>query len=272
MEYQKSSYQEIDIFRFGKLSSSKNKFTSIIYHVDGLLIDTGHSKASKQVYEATKNLNIQQICITHHHEDHSGNIKLLQNHFKCPVYGSKLCSNMMKNPPKLSLAQKLTWGSRPPFANIKPLKKTLKTNNYQFDIISIPGHAKDMIALYEPTKKWLFSADLYLNSYIGYFINNESILDQINSIKKVLALNFDSLLCSHNPQLKNGKEQLVKKLNYLENFYHEVIELHKKGKSPKQIFNKMELTEINFVKFLSFGKLSKMNMVKSAIRDYNNKK
>lgn len=265
----KSEYKEIDIFKFGNLSKKNSKFTSYIYHIDGLLIDTGHSKASKQVLKRLKNIKVDQIFITHHHEDHSGNIKLLQQYFKCPVYSSELCSNIMKNPPKLSLAQKGIWGNRPPYQNIIPIYDTIKTEHYQFQILSIPGHAIDMAALYEPNKKWLFSADLYINSYIGYYLKNESILQQIDSIKKVLELDFDVLLCSHNPQFKNGKEKLIKKLNYLQSFYDEVTQYYKKGFNAKQIMSHMNLKEFKLIKVVSGGDLARINMVKSAIRDYN---
>jgi len=75
-----------------------------------------------------------------------------------------------------------------------------------------------MVGLYEPNKRWLFSADLYVNSYFAYFLRNENIYQQIESIKKLLALDFDAIICSHNPQLANGKLQLEKKLKFLEDF------------------------------------------------------
>ena len=127
-----------------------------------------------------------------------------------------ISGQIMKNPPPLSLAQKLTWGNREPYHAISEVGNVIKTRNYSFNVIAIPGHASDMIALYEPDKKWLFSADLYINSYIGYFLSNESISTQIESIKNILQLDFKVMFCSHNPQLKNAKKQLSKKLYFLE--------------------------------------------------------
>ena len=138
---------------------------------------------------------------------------------------------MMKAPPKLSFIQKITWGDRPAQEDLIPINGSLETKRFRFDIIPIPGHAADMVALYEPNRRWLFSADLYLNSYIDYFLTDESIADQIASTKKILALDFKELFCSHKPQLTNGKQQLTKKLNFLESFYHEVSLLYDKGYS-----------------------------------------
>jgi glyoxylase-like metal-dependent hydrolase (beta-lactamase superfamily II) len=235
------------------------------------LIDTGQRHARKQILADTKDLKVDQIFVTHHHEDHSGNIAQLQAQYRCEVYGSKACSEMMKNPPKISLAQKLTWGSRPAFGSIVPLENELKTPKYTFQIVPIPGHASDMVALYEPSKKWLFSADLYINSYISYFLENESIADQIDSIRRVMNLDFDVMFCSHKPKLENPKDSLAKKLDFLSSTFDAVGDLHARGHSAKSIFKLLKLKEDHVVKTLSSGLLSKLNMVKSIIRDIENK-
>ena len=125
-----------------------------------------------------------------------------------------------------------------------------------------------MLALYEPNKRWLFSADLYINSRIGYYITTESIKEQIESINRILELDFDVMFCSHNPQLTNGKVKLKEKLDFLEDFVKDVMRLSDKGHQPKEIFKLLKLKELKTIKFLSSGELSKMNMVKSVLRDY----
>jgi len=271
MSFTSFKHEKVIGFKFEALPILKSKMYSHIYYVDGLLIDTGHPKVRKQVLKATQNLEVNQIFITHFHEDHTGNLETLQKQFHCKAYASQLCSEKMKKPDKLSLAQKLLWGNRKPFFDLNAKKKILETANYTFEIIPIPGHSPDMVALYEPNKKWLFSADLYINSYIGYMLKTESIAIQIKSIKTILQLDFDVLFCGHNPQLKNGKEKLKEKLNYLESFFEDVKNLHEKGLSANKIFKQLKLKEMTFIKLLSGGNLSKLNMVNSVIRDLNTK-
>lgn len=267
MSFTRFTYQEVTGFKFEALPLLKTRMYSIIYYVDGLLIDTGHPKAHKNVVLATKELKINQVFLTHFHEDHSGNLNHFQTTFHPKIYASDLCCKMMKSPPKLSFAQKILWGNRKPFLNLSPKKDVIKTDNYQFTIIPIPGHSDDMVALYEPNKKWLFSADLYINSYIGYMLKNESIAQQIQSIKTILKLDFNVLFCGHNPQLTHGKEKLKEKMNFLESFFEDVKQLYQKGYTSKEIFKQLQLKEMILVTFLSGGSLSKMNMVKSVIRD-----
>lgn len=262
------THEAVTGFKFGKPIRGLPKFYAHVYYVDGLLIDTGHIKVGDAVRSTLQDWNVQQMYLTHHHEDHTGNIEALQQQFTCPVYASALCSTMMKQPPRISFAQKLTWGDRPAYLDIIPKEGTIETDRFQFQIIPIPGHAPDMVALYEPNQKWLFSADLYINSFIGYFLREESIVDQIDSIQRILELDFGPLFCGHNPQLTGGREKLAKKLTYLTDFYTRISEWAAAGHSEKQIFKKMELKEFRSIKFLSGGDLSKMNMVRSAVRDY----
>ncbi len=267
----KFEFEDVRFFRYGYSPFGRPSLFVYIYFVDGLLIDSGQIRAQKTILNSLSELDVKQLFITHHHEDHSGNIPALKEQFDCPVFAPELCCELMKNPPGLSFAQHAVWGDRPAYHDLKPVSNALTTDNYTFQIIPIPGHADDMAALYEPTQKWLFSADLYINSYIGYFMKEESIEKQIQSIKKILDLDFEVMFCSHNPRLKDGREKLEKKLSYLQGFYQTVISWYQKGYSPKEIYKAMKLNEHGYIHLLSHGQLSKMNMVKSAVRDFDKK-
>jgi glyoxylase-like metal-dependent hydrolase (beta-lactamase superfamily II) len=261
-------WQDIKGYKFGYSLWGKPTMYAHIYYVDGLLIDTGQHKMSKEILAHIGHLKVAQIFITHHHEDHTGNVELLQDHFKCPVYASELCCQLMQNPEKISMAQKMVWGDRPACHTITPITtNVISTPNHQFELIPIPGHAPEMIALYEPQQRWLFSADLYVHDYISYFLHSEEMATQIASIKKILELDFELLLCGHNPKLTGGKERLARKLAFLESFYQQVAAEYQHGLNAQQIFKKLQLRENWYVRLLSQGALSKLNMVKSVIRD-----
>lgn len=61
-------------FQFGASRWGRPRLYVYLYFVDGLLIDTGQRMAQKEILKTTTELPIDQIFITHHHEDHSGNI------------------------------------------------------------------------------------------------------------------------------------------------------------------------------------------------------
>ena len=177
----------------------------------------------------------------------------------------------MKKPPPISLAQKIYWGERPPFFDLIPIQDTIETEKYKFEIIPTPGHAVDMAVLFEPQKRWLFVADLYVSYYINYFVKSEMMAAQIESIKKVLSYDWDFMFCSHNLNIQCGRNELESKLQFLEEFYEKVANLFHQGFNDRQIFSNLKLKEDWTIKLVSGGNLSKLNMVKSVIRDERRK-
>lgn len=263
-------YNEVLGMKFGYGLLSKPKMFVHTYFVDGLLIDTGQSRCRKQVLSTIKNLALEQVVITHYHEDHSGNISGVKQLFDIPFYASEACCEIMKNPPNISFPQKILWGNREAQHDLIPLGDIIKTKQFNFETHAIPGHASDMIALYEPERKWLFSADLYVNDYIAYFLKEESMGTQIQSIRKILNLDFDVLFCSHNPQMQGGKQKLKNKLAFFESFFEQVKTYYDKGYTAKEAFTQLKLKEHGYIKLFSNNNLSKLNMVNSIIRDINN--
>jgi glyoxylase-like metal-dependent hydrolase (beta-lactamase superfamily II) len=237
------------------------------YFVDGLLIDTGPGKLREEVLADLSPLPIEQIFLTHHHEDHTGNLAALCAPLpNVPIYAHPRCAALLKNPPRISLAEKLTWGNHTAVQTIQPVDTELSTFKYTFTPIYTPGHAIDHLALHEPNEGWLFSGDLYVHPYITYFVANECMATQIKSLKKLLALDFERLLCSHSTEQQNGHTLLRQKLQFFQTFSGRVLHWHGEGLSDKEIMRKMQLKERWMIKILSGGWLSALNMVRSVLR------
>lgn len=264
-------HEEICGFKFGSSLYGRPSMYSISYFIDGLLIDTGHSRMRKKAIETFRQLAVNQVFITHHHEDHTGNLEAIQEQFRVPTYASAKCVEVMKKPPRISPAQWASWGPRPANFNLIAKDDFIKTPQHHFEIIPIPGHAVDMVALYEKERGWLFAADLWVYDYIRYFMESESMAQQIESLKRVLELDFEVLLCGHNPQFENGKERVRRKLAFLEDFYGRAAELYQEGYAEKEIFNQMGIKEKWEIRAMSLGHLSAVNMVRAVIRDEKNK-
>ena len=264
-------FEGVEVLNVGQHPLGEPKLTVNLFILDGLLIDTGPPRMYREVLNELEAKTINQIFVTHHHEDHTGNVAKLSAHFDCPAYSSPLCAEMMKAPPKISFAQYMTWGNRSPVHDLQGIK-TLRTDHYEFQLIPVPGHAPDMVALYEPNQKWLFSADVYVHHYISYFLASESIAEQITSIEKLLELDFETVFCSHIRPMKDGKEKLSKKLKFLKTFNEQVREQAEKGYSARKIMKVLDLKERWDIRILSHGMLSKLNMVQSVLNDLKSEK
>lgn len=258
----------IQCFRFVvDRSNSKPKMGVNAFFVDGLLIDTGHSNAQKSALDTFEKLAIEQIVLTHHHEDHAGNLQALKQVKNYPVYAHTTCAKLMEAPPPVCFIERKTWGANTAVQGICSIDKTIETSRYKFHVVHTPGHSEDHICLYEANQGWLFSGDLYVHHYIRYFMATESIAQQIDSLKKVLQLEVHRFFCSHSFKEDLFQERFERKLQFLEDFYGNVVQLHQKGFSPSKIMKQLQMKEQWMIRLLSGGWLSGINMVHSAIRD-----
>ncbi|MBF0230281.1 MAG: MBL fold metallo-hydrolase [Desulfamplus sp.] len=241
--------------------------TVYCYLFGDTMIDTGQSHIGREVVSIACDNRIKQIFLTHHHEDHSGNAAAIQILAGANVFGHHLSIEKLKIPYSILPYQKYVWGKTTPLT-LKPLPEQIETVLGKMISIHTPGHSKDHTVFFLPDQGIIFSGDLYLGDRIKFFRADEDIGTQIESLKKLVDLDFDILLCGHNPKQKKGKEHICLKLNFLENLYGDIIELWKKGLPEKEVFRSLKLKESHFIKYFCFGNVSMINGVSSSIRHH----
>jgi glyoxylase-like metal-dependent hydrolase (beta-lactamase superfamily II) len=248
----------------------KPYMTTIFYSMGNILVDTGLSLMRKEVIEIVRNKKIDCVLLTHHHEDHSGNVAAIMKEKQIPAYGHPKTIEKMRDGFNILMYQHLIWGKAEK-ANILPFPPFIDTGKFSLIPIHAPGHSKDHTIFYEKDRGWLFCGDLYLGSKIKYFRADENLIDTVNSIREVLKLNFDSLFCAHNPREHNGHSALKTKLEFLENFCGEVAHLLNSGLSEQEIIRKISQKEVLFIKMFTFGNVSLEQMVRKATHYVNSK-
>jgi glyoxylase-like metal-dependent hydrolase (beta-lactamase superfamily II) len=239
-----------------------------MYVVDGLVIDTGQHHMQKYVIEQLKDKKLNRILLTHHHEDHSGNAAAIQKTYHIDVCGHSLTAKKLRDGFNILPYQHYIWGNASP-VEVSALDSPITTDRFTFIPIHTPGHSKDHTVYFEENNGWLFSGDLYLAERIKYFRADEQLLDQINSLRKALELNFAVLFCAHNPCFKNGKTKLKNKLQFLEDLYGQVRLFLQEGLAEKAIIRKLDDRRGRLAKWLTLGNVSFANMIKSAIDSAN---
>ncbi|MBO8165370.1 MAG: MBL fold metallo-hydrolase [Brevibacillus sp.] len=209
-----------------------------VFLVDGLLIDTGPSRLKHSLIPFFAERPIRQIVLTHHHEDHTGQAAWLKQSLGITPYIHESGIALCQNRPHLPLYRRLFWGSREPFQP-QPLPPLVETERFSFEVIHTPGHADDHVALLNREHGWLFSGDLFVMSHPKSMFAFESAPELIRSLRKVLACDFSTLICSHAGILFDGKKLLRAKLNYLEEISGQVTALYQQGLSIKQIQHRL---------------------------------
>jgi len=256
----------VNMYKVGVSYLGKPVKPVYFFEVDGLLIDTGPSLAQLAVSKTVKALGVSKIILTHTHEDHSGNAAILKEQLGLPVYAHILSMEIMARGFDILPYQKAMFGRAKP-VSIRPVDGKIETDQYSFEIIHTPGHAQEHIALYERKQGWLFSGDLFVAEKIKYFRKHESMSEQIKSLKKLVRLDFDYLFCNHNPQLKNGKVMLIRKMHYFEELYGQIKDHHRKGLSTEEIMKAVGIHKSLPIELLTYKDVSARYLVTSVTRE-----
>lgn len=234
-----------------------------VFLIDNLLIDSGPSRKDDYLIPLFEKWEMQNVILTHHHEDHTGLANWLQHNKQVKIYMHETGVETCKVAAKLPLYRHLFWGKREPF-EATPLGKTFQTEYYTWDIIHTPGHADDHIALFNREKGWLFGGDLFVNPKPKSLFKFESVPEIIHSLRKVLAYDFETYICSHAGVIFEGKNAIKNKLDYLISKQQEVLFLYNKGLSPKQI-RKQLFPSRHPMQYFSLFENSPMHFIHSVI-------
>ncbi len=235
------------------------KMSVCLYIIDGLLIDTGpYSLGSESIRFFNEN-TIQQVALTHLHEDHSGMAAWLQEKSNLPVYLHAGSIAEAAIEPELEKYRMEIWGRRPAF-KAQSIPEQIITDKYRFEVIDTPGHCRYHKAFLEPDQGWLFAGDLLVNIKPKSVYWEENMSEMINSLEKICALGFEVVFCSHTGILKNGKEICQQKLNYLLDLREKVQELRNKGLEDGDIDQRL-FPEEDIASTLTNGDFSSYSIV-----------
>jgi glyoxylase-like metal-dependent hydrolase (beta-lactamase superfamily II) len=237
--------------------------SAFCYFVDGLLVDTGFSRARVILAEGLADMSLRACVITHHHEDHSGGGAWIMRHKGVTPLAHPAARPFLEGGFHLQPYRKIFWGGIEPFVP-GVVGKTVETEHHTFAVIDLKGHTEDMIGLHEAREGWLFSADLYVLEKPTHFMPNDRYADIMASLERALRLDFDTLLCAHSPRLKGGKEALRRKHDYLEELGGKVADLAGRGMGPRDIRRRL-LGREDFTSMATGGHFSKMNLVRSIL-------
>lgn len=254
-------------FRTGRFDFGINT-TFIIYRIGTTLIDAGPTNQWPTIKRVLKPLNIDTLLITHHHEDHSGNANRISKLKKLTPYAPALGQAKLAKGYPTPLIQKLIWGS-PLKVETQTLPDQLIINQdsaSETEVIAIPtpGHAKDLTCLFLPEQKYLFSGDMYISKSLKYLRIDENLTQLIQSLRKLIALDFEILFCPHRGIVEEGKKALQEKLENLLTLCRKSQELVKQGLNEGEIINQLLGPEDGLAKLSKFN-ISKGNLIRQAM-------
>lgn len=192
--------------------------------------------------------DISHIILTHHHIDHVGLVNRITSTNPVPVYAHPLAFPRLKREEEFiyrrieffsKLYKEMGCGEAGQ-EQVEHLWRAAKKNELQkiacdlyeltpgrfenLEIIEVPGHAPDQMALHVPAKKWLFPGDLLIshissNALVEPDANGKrtrSLSVHVDSLKKCMSIPVDIVLSGHGVQIEKPHELIKKRLSGIE--------------------------------------------------------
>jgi glyoxylase-like metal-dependent hydrolase (beta-lactamase superfamily II) len=263
----KASQDDVNNVRFvnGVVHLNSIKLNVYCFETDGVLIDTGSQTLAQKFKPFFAQADVDQVVITHAHEDHTGGAQYLQTKFGLPVFLNEMSIEECARKAEYPLYRKVFWGKRLPF-EAQPIEETFRSRNADWTVIATPGHAKDHLAFLNNGTGQLFSGDLYVHPKTKLILRDESIPTIISSIEKTLQYDFGELFCCHAGYVKDGRKALQKKLAYLQELRGNTLDLHKKGYDVREIHARL-FTKKYPVTYFSFGEWHSIHIIRSIVKE-----
>jgi glyoxylase-like metal-dependent hydrolase (beta-lactamase superfamily II) len=141
----------------------------------------------------------------------------------------------------------------------------IETEQFSFRAIYTPGHSPDHICLHEQNRGWLFSGDLFVGGYDRALRAGYDIWKIIDSLKRVVRLPLTRLFPGSARVREQPVQEIISKIDYLEDLGNRVQDLYSKGWSKSQIARHL-LGKTMWVEIVTLGQFSRYNLIRSFLR------
>jgi glyoxylase-like metal-dependent hydrolase (beta-lactamase superfamily II) len=186
-------FEDITQIRMSHEVDGKPLYWVAAYLVDGLLIDTGCSFTVVELVDYLEKCPLDLAVNTHYHEDHIGANRRIQMRFGINIYTHPESIPLIGRKAVLFPYQELTWGYPEP-SEVLPIASTIRTKKFSFEVIEVPGHSPDHIALIERSQEWCFTGDAFVGRKVKTIRPEEEMETTIVSLRKLACLDTKRLV------------------------------------------------------------------------------
>lgn len=184
---------------------------------DAVLIDAGSDDGGVAIMDALDRFGIEsvrKIVLTHAHQDHSGSATAVQG-----ATGASL----HLHPRDLDALNRVAIDLESDC--LLSDGEIIDAGPYRFEVIETPGHAPGHVSLYEASLKALFAGDLISgNGTIAVVPPRGSMRDYLASLRRVSALQVDTIYPGHGPTIQNGNNRITQYIERRESREEEIYD------------------------------------------------
>jgi endoribonuclease LACTB2 len=164
-----------------------------------LTIDSGEDMERyrwmlKGYLAASERAEIALSAVTHHHRDHSSNLKWLRDEFQAEIYVVEAAAGLLTEQLPPTGVHRIAGGG------------AIDAGGVNVQVIETPGHSVDSVCYYLEEEGVLFSGDTILGSTPTTIIDLGDYLASLDSIRRLANL---SVICpGHGPLIKEPRSYI----------------------------------------------------------------
>lgn len=199
------------------------------YVVRGVLVDTGFSHARRALLAALDDISPRAAIVTHWHEDHAGNVEALARR-GLPLRMHASAEATLRVRPSIGAYRHFVWGQSP-----RLVTPVVEADVAPLDVLALPGHSADHLAVWDAERRILVSGDLFLGVKVRVAHRHEEPRRLLASLKSAAALEPRLLLDAHRGPLDDATSRLRGKIAWLEETIGAIAERAARGATPRAI-------------------------------------
>lgn len=256
---------------------------AVCYLIDGtLLVDTGFPWARRALRQVLVDLGadktIRHVVNTHYHEDHTGNNDMLVELTGAQLLAHPLAIPEIRYPATLPWYRHFLFGPVPS-SDVRPVGTRIQTDRFSFDVHHMPGHCPGHICLFEPTRRWLFSGDLYIAADLDSQLTDANGPAWMDSLNRAIKLAPATLFDAHGVIIQGENEVqnlLERKRDFLLALRQRVLDAAQQAGSilditrrafrPRDMVDRISFSD-GWLSLLTSSDFSRGNLVKSFLRE-----
>jgi glyoxylase-like metal-dependent hydrolase (beta-lactamase superfamily II) len=270
---QVEQHGSVTVIRMARAIFGRPLYWTAAYLCDGLLIDTGPLCTAAELVRVLGKAPVQQIAITHAHEDHIGGLAAVMKRYPdARVYAARQALPLIENPDLLEMQRyrEIIWGKPPAYAGARSLDEVedvIRTPQFTLRAIETPGHTRDHVSYFEPNFRWLFCGDAFIGGRDTAWAPEFDMFAIVSSLRTMAALRPERLFPGSGTVRRTPLPDLLGKIGDLLQLAKEVKSLEADGQSVAEIVETLFDGEPP-LRWWTFGHFSAANLV-NACRMYN---
>jgi ribonuclease/clavin/mitogillin len=235
-----------------------------LFVVRGVLVDTGFPGMGRELRPLLVELRPRGVMLTHHHEDHAGNVQLLAER-GIPLQMDKETEKWVRTPGSIGLYRHITWKA------MRPLTGAYTSfDDPYIERIATPGHCSNHHSVWDAQTGSLFAGDLYLGVKVRVAHSYEDPRAQVQSLREMAARNPERVFCAHRGLVPNGATMLRAKADWMETLIARIDARIDNGEGDERIRREV-IGPLGSTHYFSAGDYSPLNLVRAIRKTHRHK-